>query len=159
MPRLYTEIEIDAPRSQVWQVLIQKHRWKYWNTFLYDCDPDRPFEQGRSVELSILRVPGDEEVRFRPVVTLIQPTFCLSFLSTIPGMKNEHVFDLQDIGRDRTQFIYQQTFSGTLTKVFLPFIRRDETKGIRRMAWELKQYAEKNGASPRSPHSNRDRYY
>lgn len=151
MPSLYTEIEIAAPRSRVWQILMQKERWKYWNTFLYDCDPDRPFEPGREVLLSVLRVPGEEEIQFRPIVTLVQPTFCLKWLSTIPGLKNEHSFELQEIGRDRTKFIYQQTFSGALTKVFLPFIRHDEHKGIRRMAWELKQYAEKNGASQRPP--------
>jgi hypothetical protein len=62
-------------------------------------------------------------------------------------MQNEHVFELQDIGRDRIRFTYQQNFSGSLTRFFLPFIRQDEQKGIRRMVWELKQYAEKNRAS------------
>jgi hypothetical protein len=151
MPTLYTEIDIDAPRSRIWLILIQKERWKYWNTFLYDCDSERPFAQGQDVSLSILRVPGEEEIQFRPIVTLVHPTFSLRWLSTIPGLKNEHVFELQDIDRDRTKFIYQQNFSGALTKLFLPFIRQDEYKGICRMAGELKHYAEKNGMSQRPP--------
>ncbi|MGG6268900.1 SRPBCC domain-containing protein [Leptolyngbya sp. AN03gr2] len=143
MPTLYTEIEIRAARSQVWQILIDKERWKYWNTFLYDCDPSLPFVEGRDVALSLLRNPGEEEVQFRPIVTLVQPNYCLKWLSTIPGLRNEHVLELQDTGVNQTRFLYQQNFSGTLARFLLPFIRQDERKGIQRMAWELKQYAEK----------------
>lgn len=143
MPTLYTEIEIRAARSQIWQILIAKDRWKYWNTFLYDCDPSLPFVEGRDVALSLLRNPGEEEVQFRPIVTLVQPNYCLKWLSTIPGLRNEHVLELQDIGVNQTRFLYQQNFSGTLARFLLPFIRQDERRGIQRMAWELKQYAEK----------------
>jgi hypothetical protein len=149
MPSLYTEIEIDAPRSHIWQILIAKERWKYWNTLLYDCDPDRPFIQGRDVVLSVLRSPGEEEIQFRPIVTLVQPNYCLKWLSTIPGLQNEHVLELQDIDVNRTRFSYQQNFTGTFARFLLPFIRQDERKGIQRMASELKRYAEKqkNGTS------------
>lgn len=142
MPTLYTEIEIYASRRQVWQALIRKQQWKYWNTFLYDCDPQQPFEEGQDVLLSLKRLPGEADTEFQPVVTLIQPGFCLKWVSSIPGFVNEHVFELQELGHDRTQYIHQETFSGPLTRVFLPFIRRDEQQGIRRMAWELKQYVE-----------------
>lgn len=146
MPSLYTEIEINAARSQIWQILIAKERWKYWNTFLYDCDPNRPFVQGRDVALSVLRSPGEEEIQFRPIITLVQPTYCLKWLSTIPGLQNEHVLELQDIDVNKTRFSYQQNFSGTLARFLLPFIRQDERKGIQRMAWELKRYAEQQSS-------------
>ncbi|MBE9013214.1 SRPBCC domain-containing protein [Pseudanabaenaceae cyanobacterium LEGE 13415] len=142
MPTLYAEIEIRAARSQVWQILIAKERWKYWNTFLYDCDSSLPFVEGQDVALSLLRNPGEEEVQFRPIVTLVQPNYCLKWLSTIPGLRNEHVLELQDIGVNHTRFSYRQNFSGALARFLLPFIRQDERKGIQRMAWELKQYAE-----------------
>lgn len=150
MPSLYTEIEIYAARSQVWQILITKERWKYWNTFLYDCDPSLPFIQGRDVALSLMRSPGEEEIQFRPIVTLVQPNYCLKWLSTIPGLQNEHVLELQDVGVNQTRFSYRQNFSGTLARFLMPFIRRDERQGIQRMAWELKQYAEHQSKSIRS---------
>ncbi|BAS59530.1 MULTISPECIES: SRPBCC domain-containing protein [Leptolyngbya] len=146
MPSLYTEVEINAARSQIWQILIAKERWKYWNTFLFDCDPNRPFIQGRDVSLSVLRSPGEDEIQFRPIVTLVQPNYCLKWLSSIPGLHNEHVFELQDIGVNQTRFSYQQNFSGTFARFLLPFIRQEERKGIQRMAWELKRYAEKLGS-------------
>ncbi|UBF29416.1 SRPBCC domain-containing protein [Kovacikia minuta CCNUW1] len=145
MPSLYTTIEIYASRHKVWNTLFRKEAWMYWNTFLYDCDARRPFEQGREVWLSVRRTPGDEETEFQPLVTLIQPEICLRWVSSIPGFVNEHVFELQEIGRDRTQYTHRETFSGPLTRLILPFIRQDEHQGIRRMARELKRYVEDRG--------------
>jgi hypothetical protein len=142
MPSLYTEIEINSPRQAVWYLLFHKERWKYWNTFLYDCDPSKPFIQGEETLLALRRVPGEEEIEFQPLIILIQPGACLKWISTIPGFRNEHVFELQDLDRHRTKYVHRENFSGALSQVFLPFIRKDEQQGIRRMAWELKQYAE-----------------
>ena len=144
MPSLYAEIEINSTKSNVWRILFQKDRWKYWNTFLYDCNSNQPFVQGRETVLSLCRVPGEEAIEFQPLITIVQPEFCLQWVSTIPGFRNEHVFELQDIGRNRTKYIHRENFSGALSKMFLPFIRRDEQQGIQRMAWELKQYAERS---------------
>ena len=142
MPSLYTSIEIDAPRRTVWQALFHKETWMYWNTFLYDCNPTLPFQQGHEVLLSLRRVPGEAETEFQPLVTLVQPGTCLKWVSSIPGFVNEHVFELQQTDYDRTQYLHHENFSGALTRAFLPFIRRDEEQGMRRMARELKYYAE-----------------
>ncbi len=146
MPSLYAEIEINASRRRVWQVLLQKEHWLYWNTYLYDCDDSRPFAPGQTVWLSLRRIPGDEETEFQPIVTLMQADVCLKWVSSIPGFAIEHVFQLQETGRDRTKYIHQENFSGALTRVFFPFIRQDEQQGIRRMARELKRYVEASQA-------------
>ena len=142
MPSLHTTIEIAASRQQVWQALIRKDTWKYWNTFLYDCDARRPFAEGREVFLALRRVLGEEETEFQPIVTLLQPEVSLQWKAAIPGFVSRQMFELQTIGRDRTQYIHQEKFSGVMTRLFLPFIRHDEHQGIKRMAWELKQYVE-----------------
>jgi len=142
MPSIYTSIEINAPKRRVWNVLFRKEAWMYWNTFLYDCDTKRPFKQGHEVWLSLRRVPGDEETEFQPLVTLIQPEVCLRWVSSIPGFTSEHIFELLEIGHDRTRYIHQENVSGILTRFILPFIRQDEQQGIRRMAKELKRYVE-----------------
>jgi hypothetical protein len=149
MPSLYAEIEISAPRSAVWQVLIQKQYWLKWNTFLYDLDPDVPFALGRQVLLAVRRVPGEEETEIKPRITLLQPEICLQWVYTAPGFKSEHVFELQDMGCNRTKYVHRENISGMLTRVFLPFIRQDEQQGLKRMAWELRQYAEIYGVRRR----------
>ncbi len=142
MASLYAEIEINAPKKIVWQTLITKEQWKYWNTFLFDCDPAKHFQQGKEVFLSVRRLPEDEETELQPVVTLIQPQVCLKWVASIPGLRNEHVFELQEIGIGRTKYVHKDNFSGMLKQAFVPFIRTDELRGIRRMARELKRYIE-----------------
>lgn len=143
MASLYTEIEINAPKQEVWQVLLKKEKWYKWNTFLFDLDPTVPFKQGEEVLLSVRRVPGEEETEFQPLITRVQSGLCLAWVSSIPGFKNEYVFELQEIGIGRTKYFHRNTFSGVLTGVFMPFIRDDEQQGIKRMARELKRYVER----------------
>jgi hypothetical protein len=139
---LYTEIVINAPKQRVWQALFQKDQWKHWNTFLYDCDSKVPFRQGQEVFLSLRRLPYEDETEIEPLVTQVQPHVCLSWVASIPGFRNEYVFELQEIGMGRTQYLHKNYYSGFLTRVFLPFIRGDEQRGNQRMARELKRYVE-----------------
>ena len=143
MVSLYTEIEINAPKQKVWQALLQKDRWKYWNTFLFDCDSSRLLKPGQQVFLSLRRLPHEEETEIEPLVRVVQPNICLSWVSSIPGFRNEYVFELQEIGVGRTQYLHKNYYSGVLTRVFLPFIRVDEQRGNQRMARELKRYVER----------------
>ena len=143
MASLYTEIDINAPKQRVWQILFQKDKWKYWNTFLFDCDSDVQFQQGREVYLSLRRLPDEEETEFEPLITRVQPNICLAWVSSIPGFRNEYFFELQEIGVGRTKYVHKTSYSGVLTRVFLPFIREDEQRGIQRMARELKRYVER----------------
>lgn len=143
MASLYTEIDINAPKQLVWQALFQKDQWKHWNTFLFDCDSRIPFQEGKDVFLSIRRLPQEEETEFEPLVTKVQPGVCLSWVSSIPGFRNEYVFELQEIGLGRTKYVHKNQYSGILSRVFVPFIRDDERRGIQRMAREIKRYVER----------------
>jgi hypothetical protein len=144
MPSLYTEIEIQAPKSIVWQALVRKEKWLQWNTFLYDRNPNLPFKQGQIVQLSLKRVSAEAETEFEPRVLFLQPNVCLRWVYTAPGFRSEHNFELQEIGRHRTQYIHQERLSGPMTVLFLPFLRQDEQQGLHRMARQLKQYVERS---------------
>lgn len=142
MPSLYTEIEIHAPRHLVWQILLDKEDWLHWNTFLFDQDPTQAFVQGREISLALRRTLGETETQFQASMTVVQPEVCLQWVATAPGFWNEHVFELQDSGIGWTKYTHRENFSGLLTRLVLPFIRQDELQGLRRMAAELKHYAE-----------------
>lgn len=142
MPSLYTEIEINAPKSAVWHALIRKEKWLYWNTFLYDRNPNRPFTQGKSVHLSLRRVHEESETEFEPRILLLQPETCLRWVYKAPGFRSESIFELQQIDRHRTKYVHQENLSGAVTSFFLLFLRQDQQQGLRRMARELKQYVE-----------------
>lgn len=142
MPTLYAEIEINAPQSMVWDALVRKDQWRFWNTFFYDCDPGLQIARGNELFLSMQRLEGDEETEFQPVITMFRPPHVMKWVSTIPGLRSEHTFELRETMPGRTRYIHRETFSGILSKVFLPFIRQDERHGIRRMSQQLKMHVE-----------------
>jgi hypothetical protein len=167
MPSLYTEIDINAPQSVVWDALIRKDQWRFWNTFLYDCDPSLRLARGNEIFLAMQRLEGDEETEFQPVITMLRPPSMLRWVSTIPGLRSEHVFELRENVPGRTHYIHREVFSGILSKVFLPFIRQDERQGLRRMSQQLKMHVEQTvlGNYPparysqeRYPQATQDRY-
>ncbi|MEL6224694.1 MAG: SRPBCC domain-containing protein [Cyanobacteria bacterium J06627_8] len=142
MPTIYTDIEINAPRTHVWTALVRKEHWQQWNTFLYDRDPQKRFQMGRSLQLSLKRVPREKETAFNASIITFQPNRCLEWISDAPGYRSEHRFELQDSGIDRTQYRHHERISGWLSPLLLPFIRQDEHNGMRRMAADLKHYTE-----------------
>ncbi|ESA32946.1 polyketide cyclase [Leptolyngbya sp. Heron Island J] len=154
MPSLYAEIEINATAAEVWDALVRKEDWRYWNTFLYDCDPRSNFMLGREVFLAMQRIEGDADTEFQPVVTTLRPGNCLRWVSKIPGLKTEHSFEMQEITPGRTRYLHRDIFMGPLANVFLPFIREDERDGLRRMAYQLKRYVESGGKPQRDPYGN-----
>ncbi|MGD1867287.1 MAG: SRPBCC domain-containing protein [Phormidesmis sp.] len=142
MPSLYAEIDINAPQSVVWDTLIRKDQWRFWNTFLYDCDPGLRLARGNEIFLAMQRLEGDEETEFQPLITMLRPPYMLRWVSTIPGLRTEHVFELRENVPGRTRYMHRELFSGILSKVFLPFIRQDEREGLRRMSQQLKMHVE-----------------
>lgn len=144
MPSLYTEVTINAPIQHVWQVLTDKDSWMYWNTYLYDCSFRQPLKPGQKLLLAIRRIPGDEPIEFQATVTIAQSPYYLSWVAAIPGFQTKTLFELRDLGQGCTQYCHQESFSGLLSRFALKFIRDDQVQGIRRMARELKTYAERS---------------
>ena len=143
MPSFYAEIDINAPRFEVWDALIHKEQWHHWNTFLFDVEPNRQFRPGKEVLLALRRVEGEAETEFQPKVILLQSNRCLRWILKVPGLRNEHVFELEAIGPNRTRYIHRVRITGTLSHFFVPFIRQDEKRGICRMSRQIKRYVER----------------
>lgn len=142
MPTLYTEILIEAPRQAVWEALVYKDRWRFWNTFLYDCSPRSGFVPGKEVLLAVRRVPGDEPIEFRAKVRTVMDGYGVQWKAAIPGFSSEVSMELQEVGQGRTKYLHQEKVSGAIGRFALSFIRDDQMRGMRRMAQELKLYSE-----------------
>jgi hypothetical protein len=143
MPILYTETIIHASRQSVWEAIVYKDRWRFWNTFLYDCSPRIGFVPGREVVLAVRRVPGDEPIEFRAKVRQVLDGYGVQWRAAIPGFASEVSIELQDVGIDRTKYLYQEKISGLAGRLALSFIREDQTRGMGRMAQELRNYVER----------------
>jgi uncharacterized protein YndB with AHSA1/START domain len=142
MPTLYTEILIEAPRQAVWEALVYKDRWRFWNTFLYDCSPRAGFVPGKEILLAVRRVPGDEPIEFRAKVRQVMDGYGVQWKASIPGFSSDVSIELQEVGQGRTKYLHQEKVSGAIGRFALSFIRDDQMRGMRRMAQELKLYSE-----------------
>ncbi len=111
MPTLYTETIIHASRQAVWEAIVYKDRWRFWNTFLYDCSPRLGFVPGREVVLAVRRVPGDEPMEFRAKVRQVLDGYGVQWRAAIPGFASEVSIEIQYMGIDRTNYLYQYKIS------------------------------------------------
>ncbi|MEB3252253.1 MAG: SRPBCC domain-containing protein [Cyanobacteriota bacterium] len=142
MPSFHSETTIEAPRFAVWDALVRKQEWHRWNTFLYDGDPTLPMDQGKTVSLALRRREGEEGTEFQARILVFQPNRCLRWIAKAPGFRSEHLFDLEEVGANRTRYIHQEHLSGLLARLMLPLVHQDEKQGIRRMTQQLKRYVE-----------------
>jgi hypothetical protein len=142
MPSFHSETTIDAPRFAVWDALVRKEEWFRWNTFLYDRDPALPIRQGKTITLALRRREGEEGTEFQARVLVLQPNHCLGWIARAPGFHCEHLFDLEEVGANRTRYIHQERLSGLLAQLVWPLVRQDEKQGMRRMTQQLKRYVE-----------------
>ncbi|NET10085.1 MAG: SRPBCC domain-containing protein [Symploca sp. SIO2B6] len=142
MPTLHVEIEMNVSRSLVWEALCRKDQWKQWNTFLFDRTPQQTLTRGHSLILALQRLPKEPETQFQAIVTHVEADTCLKWIAIAPGYRSEHIFELFDLDGERTRYFHREKVSGVLSPLFFPFIRKDEHRGIRRMAMDLKEYVE-----------------
>ncbi|MEB3230230.1 MAG: SRPBCC domain-containing protein [Leptolyngbyaceae bacterium] len=142
MPTLRVELDLDVPCSFVWETLCRNDHWYQWNSFLFDRHPNQTLTLGHSLVLSLQRIPSESETKFQAIVTHVEPDTRLQWIAIAPGYRSKHTFELYDLGPHRTKYIHKETVSGLLSPLFFPFIKKDEQRGIRRMAMELKDYAE-----------------
>lgn len=142
MARLYAEVDIDAPVDRVWQTLLNKEKWLYWNTFLYDGDRHLPIQQGQKVFLWLRRLPQEEETEFRAKIVFMQPEACLKWHFARFGWRCEYSFELQAIDCQRTKYLHLANFSAIIPRRYLLTEWKKERRGMQRMARELKHYLE-----------------
>ena len=144
MTYLRTEIEIDAPRNQVWQVLTSFEEYPSWNPFLVQILGELQLAQ----ELEITVMNKSKKTSFRSVLIKVQDqeSFEWQGSALMGAFKGRHYFILEDLGNDQTRLIHGEHFSGLLSGLVLKFIGKDTEAGFKHMNEALKERAESIGA-------------
>ena len=143
---LRTEVEIDAPRERVWQVLMDFSAYSDWNPFITRIS-GAP-EKGNSLVVTLRRSEGREST-FRPRVICYRPQKEFRWVGSLfTGwvFRGEHFFELQtlDFGdgdAERTRLIHGENFSGILVK-FINRTLADTGRRFAEMNQALKERAE-----------------
>src|SRR6186713_425913 len=99
--QLRTEIEINAPVSLVWQILVDGARYHEWNPFITSLDGE--LREGERLNV-VVSPPDSSDFRFRPVVLACTPGKELRWRGTVISdlfFSGEHYFLLDAVGAER----------------------------------------------------------
>ncbi|MEJ7647630.1 MAG: SRPBCC domain-containing protein [Nakamurella sp.] len=114
--RVERSIEIDAPASQVWDVLTDTAAYPEWNPFLISSTGE--IRAGATLR-NTLRNHGSE-MTFTPEVLTVDPERELRWIGRfgMPGVVDgEHYFRIEQTGPHRVRFTQGEEFSGLLVPV------------------------------------------
>jgi hypothetical protein len=138
---IQTDIWIDRPPADVWQILTATSDYPTWNPFIRSLKGD--LRQGGKLEVEIAP-PGGTPMTFRPTILVLQPNQELRWLGSV-GIRGlfdgEHTLRLEPDGA-RTHFIQSERFSGLLVNRFTSSLLDRTQLGFAAMNQALKQRAE-----------------
>ncbi|NJM69999.1 MAG: SRPBCC domain-containing protein [Scytonema sp. RU_4_4] len=142
MKEIYTEIEIQAPRDQVWKILTNFESFSTWNPFIRRINGE--VREGSHLEVHI-QPPGKNEITFKPTVLKAIPNRELCWLGhfLIPGLfDGEHIFVIESLERNRTRLIQREIFRGLLVPLFANQLDTNTRQGFEEMNRALKVRSE-----------------
>jgi hypothetical protein len=138
---IHTDIWIDRPPSDVWQILIATADYPQWNPFIRKLNGALRIGGKLDVEIA---PQGGPPMTFRPTILVFQPNHELQWLGSLGTrgfLDGEHTFLLKSDG-NRTHFIHSERFSGLLVNRFTGTLLDKTQLGFATMNQALKQRAE-----------------
>jgi hypothetical protein len=137
-----TWIEIDAPASGVWEILVDFARHPEWNPFI----PQISGKATRGSRLSLtVRPPGGRAMSFAPVVLAADEARELRWLGRV-GLPRifdgEHRFVLEPLGAERVRLVHAECFRGILVPLLWSRLEPRTRAGFEQMNRALKERAE-----------------
>lgn len=141
MKILETDIQIDAPPSRVWSILVDLQTYREWNPFIKSAKGNVSI--GERLEV-LMSPPNGKEMTFKPTVRSVIEHAEFSWLGRLgfPGIFDaEHIFTLS--GNDKGCLLVQkEKFKGLLVPLLWSSLDRDTRAGFERMNHALKERAE-----------------
>jgi hypothetical protein len=118
--RIATSVEIDAPPSRVWAVLVDLPAYPEWNPFIVEAQGNVAVGETLSLRMTL---PGRAPMTIEPRLLVVEPERELRWKGRlwIPGLfDGEHAFVLTPLENGRTRFDHSERFGGIL----LPIAKR-----------------------------------
>jgi hypothetical protein len=141
MAILHAAIEIDAPATRVWDILVDLQGYAAWNPFIVQASGQPRVDERLDITIA---APGLKPVSFRPKVMDFQPGHLLRWKGEykVPGLfDGRHALVVDALGPDRSRFTTHEEVSGVLLP-FLGKVMRASQNGFEQMASALKDRAE-----------------
>jgi hypothetical protein len=140
MKAIDTSIEIAAPPSRVWEVLMDFQSYPHWNPFITSISGAARVGEKLSVRI---QPPGKSGMKFKPTVLVADSQRELRWKGKVlvNGLfDGEHHFRLEPMG-DGTKFYQGEQFTGLLVPLLTGTFQATE-QGFKAMNERLKRRAE-----------------
>ena len=141
MKEIYTEIEINASASVVWDIITNFDDFSRWNPFIKKISGK--LQEGARIE-AFIKPLNSNGMKIRPKLLTYNPERELSWLGNlwIPKLfDGEHSLIVKEISKNKVLFIQKERFNGLFVP-FFPGLLKDTESGFEMMNRALKNEAE-----------------
>jgi hypothetical protein len=138
-----TEIEIDAPRARVWEILVDIARYPEWNPFTPRIEAS--LKIGEPVILHVAMKPGRGTMRQPEVMSSYVEGEELGWGTTMVHrsvLRANRTQKLTSIDDRRTRYVSVDRFEGAMVPLVMALYRRHVQRGFDETARALKKRAE-----------------
>jgi len=139
-----TEIEISAPPSKVWSIIMNIDRWQEWSPIINDSSGVPTVGS----TLSIAMVGKDKDTdgpKYNPIIKEIENLRYFRWRAHMLAgfvFTNDKILELEET-ESGTRFIHKETFSGLLAPIFCRQMEKGVPPMLNSMNKALKDLAEK----------------
>jgi hypothetical protein len=112
-----TVVEIDAPPSRVWSVLVDLPAYREWNPFIVEATGTVAVGKRLSLRMAL---PGRAPMAIEPRLLVVEPEQELRWKGRLvmPGLfDGEHAFVLTPLDNGRTRVDHWERFAGLLLPI------------------------------------------
>jgi hypothetical protein len=141
MKEVYSEIQINASASVVWDILTDFEKFGEWNPFIKEISGT--LKEGSELRIFI-EPPNSKGMEFKPTLKKVETEKKIQWLGKvwIPKLfDGEHSWTINQIDDNIVLFIQKERFTG----IFIPFftkLLKNTKSGFEMMNQNLKQRAE-----------------
>ena len=145
MREIKTEIEISAPATEVWRILMDFDRWAEWSPIINQASGVASLGSKLSITM-IGKEAGKDGPKYSPVITILdKPTSFRWRANMIAAfvMTNDKVFELEETASG-TRVVHKELFSGMMVPLFWSNVEKEVPSMLNSMNVALKAEAEKS---------------
>ena len=141
MKEVYSEIQINASASVVWDILTDFEKFGEWNPFIKEISGT--LKEGSELRIFI-EPPNSKGMEFKPTLKKVETEKKIQWLGKvwIPKLfDGDHSWTINQIDDNIVLFIQKERFTG----IFIPFfskLLKNTKSGFEMMNQNLKQRAE-----------------
>ena len=142
MRELRTEIEINASKEKIWEVLIDFDKYPEWNPFIISLLGKPKLRERLKVTI---QPHGSKPMVFKPRVTMHERYKKFAWLGQLwmTGLfDGHHIFEIEEIPPDSCKFVHREQFNGLLVPLFWKSLNTNTRAGFEAMNHKLKEIAE-----------------